>query len=137
MWRLWHWYNYADDTNPYACVSDINTVISELQITASKLFIWFDNIVANPEKGNLFLSSKTPKKDYFGGALVKSSSSGKLRGIQIDSDLTFDKHTSSISNKAGKKINVLSLFVNYMSLDKRHMVMKAFIESHFNYCPLI
>ena len=24
--------NYADDTTPYACASDINTVISELQI---------------------------------------------------------------------------------------------------------
>ena len=24
-----------------------------------------------------------------------------------------------------------------MSLDKRHMLMKAFIESQFNYCPLI
>ena len=30
--------NCADDTTPYACASDINTVISELQITASKLF---------------------------------------------------------------------------------------------------
>ena len=30
--------NYADDTTPYVCVSDINTVISELQITASILF---------------------------------------------------------------------------------------------------
>ena len=25
---------YADDTNAYGCASDINTVISELQITA-------------------------------------------------------------------------------------------------------
>ena len=30
--------NYADDATPYACASDINRVISELQITASKLF---------------------------------------------------------------------------------------------------
>ena len=34
--------NYADDRTPYACASDINTVISELQITVSKLFTWFD-----------------------------------------------------------------------------------------------
>ena len=30
--------NYADDTTPYACASDINTVISELRITASNLY---------------------------------------------------------------------------------------------------
>ena len=64
--------NYADDTTPYACACDINTVISELQITACKLFIWFDNnhMKANPEKCQLFLSSKTLKKAYFCGALV-------------------------------------------------------------------
>ena len=37
--------NYTDDTAPYICTSDIDidTVISELQITASKLFTWFNN----------------------------------------------------------------------------------------------
>ena len=30
--------NYVDDTTPYTCASDINTAISELQITARKLF---------------------------------------------------------------------------------------------------
>ena len=47
--------NYADDTTPYACASDI-TVISELQITASKLFTWFDNnhMKGNSEKSHLF-----------------------------------------------------------------------------------
>ena len=131
--------SYADDTTPYACASDINTVISELQITASKLFTWFDNnhMKANPEKSHLLLSSKTPKKAYFGGALVESSSAEKLLGIQIDSDLTFDEHISSICNKVAKKINVLSRLVNYMSRDKCRMVMKAFKESQSNYCPLI
>ena len=69
--------------------------------------------------------------------MVESSSTEKLLEIQIDSDLIFDEHVSSICNKLGKKINVLSRFVNYMSTEKRRMVMKAFIESKFNYCPLI
>ena len=75
--------------------------------------------------------------DKFGPKLVHLSSTDKFLGIQIVSDLTFDKHVSSICNKVAKKINVLSLLVNYMSLDKRRMVMKAFIESQFSYCPLI
>ena len=38
--------NHTDDTTPYACASDINinTVISELQVTASKLFTWLATI---------------------------------------------------------------------------------------------
>ena len=71
-----------------------------------------NHMKANPEKNHLLLSSKTPKKSYSGGALLKFSSTKKLLGIQIDSDLTFDEHISSICNKVGKKINVLSHLVN-------------------------
>ena len=59
---------------------------------------------ANPEKSHPLLSSKTPKKACFSRALVESSSTEKLLGIQIDSDLTFDKYISSICNKVGKKL---------------------------------
>ena len=83
------------------------------------------------------MSSKTPKKAYFDGALVESSSTEKFLKIQIDSDLTFDEHISFICNKVVKKNNVLSRLANYMSFDKRSTVKKAFIESQFNYCPLI
>ena len=74
---------------------------------------------------------------YFGGALIELCSAEKSHGIQIDPDPTFDVHIFSICNKAGKKIHVLSCFVNYMSFDKRRMVMKAFTGTQFNYCPLI
>ena len=66
--------------------------------------------------------------------MVESSSTEKVLGIQIDSDLTFDEHISPVCNKLGKKLMYLA---NYMSLDKRCMVMKNFIESQFNYYPLI
>ena len=77
---------YADNTTPYVFAFDINTVISELQITTNKRFACFNNnqMKANPEKSIFFLSSKTPKKAYFGGVLVESSSTEKLLAIQID-----------------------------------------------------
>ena len=84
----------------------IQLAISKLQITTNKLFTWFGNnhMKANPEKSHLLLNSKTSKKVYFGRAFVKPSSTEKLLGIQIDSDLTFDEHISSIYNKVAKKI---------------------------------
>ena len=57
--------------------------------------------------------------------------------MQIDSDLAFDEHISSMCKKVGEKLNVLSRLVNYMLFNKRGMVMKAFTESQFNYCLLI
>ena len=36
-----------------------------------------------------------------------------------------------------RKINALGRIANYMSLEKRRIVMKTFIKSQFNYCLLI
>ena len=35
--------NYADDTTPYSCGTDIATVISELEAVSTKVFNWFGN----------------------------------------------------------------------------------------------
>ena len=62
-----------------------------------------NQVKAHPEKSHLFLSSKTRKEAYFGRALVELSSTEKLLGIQIDSDLTFDEHVYSTCNEVDKK----------------------------------
>ena len=114
--------NYADDTTPFACASDINTVISELQITSNKLFTWFNNnhmkVIPHFWKKSTSFEFKNSEKSLFWWNLVDSNSIEKLLGIQIDSGFTFDEHIFSICNKIGKKINVLSILVNYMPFDK-------------------
>ena len=114
--------NYADDTTPFACASDINTVISELQITSNKLFTWFNNnhmkVIPHFWKKSTSFEFKNSEKSLFWWNLVDSNSIEKLLGIQIDSGFTFDEHIFSICNKIVKKINVLSILVNYMPFDK-------------------
>ena len=58
----------------------------------------------NPQTSHFRLSLKTPKKAFFGGVLVESSSTENLLGIQVDSEFTFDEHIYSISNNVGKKL---------------------------------
>ena len=70
-------------------------------------------------------------------ACIASSSYERLLGITLDSDLKFDKHISDLCDKVSKKINALCRVTGYMSLEKRRIVMKTFVESQFNYCPLI
>ena len=67
---------------------------------------------------------------------ITSSSCGKLLGIKIDCDLKFDKYISELRDKVSKKTNVLveCRVTGYMSLEKRRIVMKTFVESQFNYC---
>ena len=128
--------NYADDTTQYSCGTDIPTVISELQ---HKVFNWFGNnhMKANPGKCHLLISTKRPEVVSIDGIQITSSTAETLLGITIDSELNFENHLSAICNKVSRKINALGRIANYMPLEKRHIVMKIFIESQFNYCPLI
>ena len=60
-----------------------------------------------------------------------------LFGVSIDSELNFENHISNICNKVSKKLNALGRIAGYITFEKRRMLFKAFIESQFNYCPLI
>ena len=131
--------NYADDTTPYSCGTDIPTVISELQDISTKVFNWFGNnhMKANPGKCHLLLSTKSPEVVSIDGIQITSSTAETLLGITIDSELNFENHLSAICNKVSRKINALGRIANYIPLEKHRIVMKTFIESQFNYCPLI
>ena len=61
----------------------------------------------------------------------------KLLGVKIDNKLNFHEHVSSICKKISQKIHALARVSNFMHQDKLRLVMKAFIESQFSYCPLI
>ena len=131
--------SYADDTTPYSCAQDISSVISELQRIAKKKFDWCRNnhMKANPEKCHVVLSSNTQRKIRFANASIASSPSEKLLGITLDSELKFEEHVNKICNIVNKKLNALHRIGSHMSLDKRKMLLRAFIESQFSYCPLI
>ena len=58
-----------------------------------------------------------------------------LLGITIDRNLRFDDHDINLCKKACKKI--LSRLAPFMNVNKRRIIMKAFIESQFGYCPLV
>ena len=60
-----------------------------------------------------------------------------LLGVSIDSGLNYENHISNICSKVSKKLNTLGRIAGYITLEKRRMLFKAFIESQFNYCSLI
>ena len=92
---------------------------------------------ANPEKCHVILSSSTQREIRFANASIESSPSEKLLEITLDSELKFEEHINKICNIVNKKLNALHRIGSHMSLDKRKMLLRAFIESQFSYCPLI
>ena len=85
----------------------------------------------------VILSSNTQREIRFANASIASSPSEKLLGITLDSELKFEEHVNKICNIVNKKLNVLHRIGSHMSLDKPKMLLRAFIESQFSYCPLI
>lgn len=66
--------NSTEDRGPYFCVTDNCLVISELEVTSTKLLNWFDNKwKTTPRKCYLLLSFKTPQLVFIGGSTMISS----------------------------------------------------------------
>ena len=77
---------------------------------------------ANLGKSHILVGNKKIEKVKINDVVLISSVEEKLLGINLDSELKFEKHITDICNKGSQKIHVLSRITSYMS---------------FNYCPLI
>ena len=72
-----------------------------------------------------------------GNTDVVNSSEEKLIGVHIDSKLSFDRHVSKLCQKVSKKVYALARISPHLNQNKLRYLMKAFITSQFEYCPLI
>ena len=68
---------------------------------------------------------------------MKESDEVELLGITIDKPLNFKKHIENLCHAAQYKLNFLRQIRKYLTLDKAKLLGNAFIDSQFNYAPLI
>ena len=61
----------------------------------------------------------------------------KLLGVTIDNKIDFSEHIYKICKKANQKLHALARISRFINADKLRLIMKAFVESQFNYCPLV
>ena len=130
---------FADNTTPYGCGHSFNEVINNLETTTEKVFEWFsfNNLKANTSKCHLFVSHYEPVSLNVRGSIIESSSCEKLLGIFIDSNFTFEYHINRICGKTSQKLHALCRISKYISGDKKRLLLKSFIISQFNYCPIV
>ena len=91
----------------------------------------------NADKCHLLVTRDTDVTVKIGEFDVHNSREEKLLGVKTDAKLSFENHVSFLCKKASQKLHALARVVNFMDLAKRKSLMKAFITSQFNYCPLI
>ena len=91
--------NYADDNTPYCTCLKISDVLIKLESAAETLLQWFkDNrMKANPDKYHLLINNT--KKSFqikICNETVSNSKYEKLLGVNVDHELNFNEHVSSL-----------------------------------------
>ena len=92
---------------------------------------------AKADKCHLLVTRDTDviaKIEEFG---VTNCREEKLLGVKIDSKLSFENHVSSLCKEARQNLHALAKVIHFIDLAKRKSLMKVFVTSQFNGCPLI
>ena len=69
--------------------------------------------------------------------LTQSSDDVALLGVMIGKRLTFKKHIDNLARKAQYKLHALRRSRKFLAIEKAKILGNAFIDSQFNYAPLI
>ena len=80
------------------------------------------------DKCHVLISTDQKLHVNIGTLQIENSKCEKLLGVNIDSKLSFEKHLN---------ICALGRVAPFMNIEKRKMIMNAFFNSQFSYCPLI
>jgi exonuclease III len=137
--------NFADDNTPYCVEKDIMTLLKSLRSDTYTVLNWFRFNEMKPNQGKCHLMvADVAHKNYEGksfifleDAFLESEEIVKLVGVQIENNLTFEEHIRMILKEAHNKLYALMRISKYLTADKLKILVTAYIESQFNYCPLV
>ena len=132
--------NYADDNTLFVNSPELNTLLSKLENDTSILVDWLNNnyFKLNADKCQLLIANYTEIVSVnVANEIIECSNSVKLLGVLVDHKLDFNKHVSKLCDKVSAKLHVLARISPFMRIDRLKLLMKAFIESNFGYCPFI
>ena len=134
--------NFADDNTLYSPGSNLPLILNNLEHDMRNLLYWFkiNSLKANPGKFQFMILGKKKRLKYslkIRSITIKESDEVELLGITIDKALNFKKHIENLCRTAQYKLHALRRIRKYLTLDKAKLLGNAFIDSHFNYAPLI
>ena len=115
-------------------------VIFALECDSNNLYQQYtlNYLKPNTDKYHLLLSSQDANVSVtINNENILNCKQEKLLGVTIDNEFSCLPHVRNICKQASKKFHALSRICKFMTQDKRRMIMKAFIDSQFNYWPLV
>ncbi|MCP3925999.1 MAG: hypothetical protein GY714_25840 [Desulfobacterales bacterium] len=136
--------NYADDNSIWIKDKDTDQITIKLNQEMNLINKWFkdNSMILNGRKCKFMIleaKNNRPNKAIMtiNNNPLEEVNEAKLLGVTLDSQLSFEKHIKIICKNAGKKLSALARLAPYLDQTKKILLMKTFILSYFNYCPLI
>ena len=137
--------NFADDNSTSVIEDTIMELLKSLESETLTVLKWFRINEMKPNQGKCHLLVAESNHKYYSSnsyiylenAFLENEESVKLLGVHIDENLNFEEHINSLLKEGNSKLQALMRIRKYLSKDKLRLIMKTFIESQFNYCPLV
>ena len=133
--------NFADDASPHTCDINLDELLMHLQHDSVLSVFWFESncMKLNTDKWHLIISGNKHESLWadIGNDDIWESNYVKLLGINIDRSSKFDFHMLKMCSKANRKLTILSRMFKYLTSKKTGVLIKAYFESQFKYCPLV
>ena len=133
--------NFADDNTIYDCGEDLSNILENLKDDLKILLKWFriNSLQANPGKFKFMILGKKKRNSVklINTTEIEESRKIVLLGITIDNLLIFNEHIDNLCRTANCKLHALRRIRKYLSLEKAKLLCNAFINSQFNYAPLV
>lgn len=128
--------NNADDTTFRTCDLDLKDLI-RLENDSLLAIEWLIGNEGNEGKCHLLMSGYQYELlcANIGRSKNCKSEKQKLLGILRDRNLCFDEYILLDSKKAGSNLSALVRICKFITIECRGILMKAFTEYQFGYCP--
>ena len=138
-------HNYADDNTLSIADTNIETITRALNNDVRNIYNWFKNngLSLNEDKCQFLVIERPANlrneiaKINIHNKTLDETKKGKLLGITFDNNINMNDHIKSICKKASNKLYALARISTYLNEHKRKILMKSFVISQFNYCPII
>ena len=134
--------NFADGNTLYSCGERLTEVKENLICDTKSILNLFrlNSLKTNPGKFQfMILGDKSHHKHILkmNSIKVEASDDVLLLGVTIDKKLTFKRHIENLCRKAQYKLHVLRRIRKFLTIEKAKILGNAFIDSQFNYAPLL
>ena len=131
--------NYADDNTLYTVKENITDLLKILENETCIILDWFrkNEMKPNGDKCHLIVCNQENVSVKLGNEIIHTTDLVDLLGVKIDKNLNFSEHVTKLCKKGNQKLHALARISRYLKEDKLKIIMKTFIQSQFNYCPVV